>query len=252
MKIRVRRHLEGWDFRDLAADNDPYKPHVATPQTIGNGWVDSTKAIRAITLFGRGFGEIIQPSNTIFCSRWRALPKHGYYLAVCVSDLKEIMLQHEGDVTAIPRKLTRDITWHSPDTAFEPYQGDPVEGPPQQIRIKTESQFHDGGIGSNQSFSIAAESEPATSITQQLSNDSPAGRMSPQAAPPSAAPAARDVFVSSPTALAIQSSQGSSIAAVNEDSATSSAPQLALGNPHLTLTRRKRVYDKTAATEGLK
>jgi hypothetical protein len=120
MKIRVRKHLEGWDFRDLAADNDPYKPHVATFQTIGNGWVDFTRAIRATTLFGRGFGEIIKLSNTIFCSRWRALPKHGYYLAVCVSDLKEIMLQHEGDVTAIPRKLTRDITWQSPDTAFEP------------------------------------------------------------------------------------------------------------------------------------
>ncbi|KFX87483.1 hypothetical protein V494_06530 [Pseudogymnoascus sp. VKM F-4513 (FW-928)] len=290
MKIRVRRHLEGWDFRDLAADNDPYKPHVVALQTIGSGWVDFTRAIRAITLFGRGFGEIIQPSNTIFCSRWRALPEHGYYLAVCVSDLKEIMLQHEGDVTAIPRKLTRDITWHSPDTAFEPCkcrgqtlrehsefaqvpipsrlnqklsskqsnttlddggavvfghnknfnfffpdQGDPVEGPPQHIRIETGSQFHDSGIGSNQSSSTVVESEPSTSIAHQLSNDSPAGRMSPQTAPPSAAV----------TTLAIQSSQGSSIAAVNEDSETSSASQLALGNPHHTLTRRKRkrVYD---------
>jgi hypothetical protein len=41
MKIRVRKHLEGWDFTDLAADNDPYKPHVATLQTIGNGWVQA-------------------------------------------------------------------------------------------------------------------------------------------------------------------------------------------------------------------
>lgn len=203
-------------------------------------------------------------------------------------------------MTAIPRKLTRDITWHSPDTAFEPCkcrgqtlrehsefaqvpipsrlnqklsskqsnttlddgsavvfghnknfnfffpdQGDPVEGPPQHIRIETGSQFHDSGIGSNQSSSTAAESEPSTFIAQQLSNDSPAGRMSPQTAPPSAAATARDVFVSSPTALAIQSSQGSSIAAVNEDSETSSASQVALGNPHHTLTRRKRkrVYD---------
>ena len=90
--VRARKHLEGWDFKDLATDRDPIYPRVATLKAFGKGWVDFTRSIHAITLFGRGFGEIIYPTNTSnLCAHWAKLPKGRYYLAVCVSDLKEIM-----------------------------------------------------------------------------------------------------------------------------------------------------------------
>jgi hypothetical protein len=92
LKLRARKHLEGWDFKDLATDRDPFYPRVATLQAMGKGWVDFTRAIHAITWFGRGFGEIIQPAATsTSCAHWAKLPQGRYYLAACVSDLKEII-----------------------------------------------------------------------------------------------------------------------------------------------------------------
>lgn len=53
LKLKARKHLEGLDSKDLATDRDPFYPRVATLQTTGKGWVDFTRAIHAITLFGR-------------------------------------------------------------------------------------------------------------------------------------------------------------------------------------------------------
>jgi hypothetical protein len=87
----LRKNLEGWDFMHLAARKDLIYPRVATLTAFGKGWVDFTRAIHAITLVGRGFGEIIQPANTNLCPHWAKLPKGRYYLAAGVSDLKKIM-----------------------------------------------------------------------------------------------------------------------------------------------------------------
>ncbi|KAI2618531.1 hypothetical protein GGR54DRAFT_160980 [Hypoxylon sp. NC1633] len=118
---RPRRQLEGWDFKDLVTDGDPLFPRVATLQTIGKGWVDFTRAIRAVTLFGRGFGDLIVPKlgTTTPCLRWSRLPTGKYYLAVCVSDLEEIM-EREGDEETNPRLLCSDIVWHMKQSSFDP------------------------------------------------------------------------------------------------------------------------------------
>ncbi|KAI0903789.1 hypothetical protein F4823DRAFT_253636 [Ustulina deusta] len=123
INIRPRRQLEGWDFQDLVKDGDPIFPRVATLPTIGKGWVDFTRAIHAVTLFGSGFGELIQPRHTnpsaTICSRWSLLPKESYYLAACVSDLLEIM-EADGDAASNPRRLCDDIIWHMKRATFDP------------------------------------------------------------------------------------------------------------------------------------
>ena len=121
INIRPRQHLEGWDFKDLVKDGDPIFPRVATLPTIGKGWVDFTRAIHAVTLFGTGFGELIQPRQTSLypniCSRWSLLPKDSYYLAACVSSLLEIM-EEDGDATSNPRRLCDNIIWHMKQATF--------------------------------------------------------------------------------------------------------------------------------------
>ncbi|OAA51124.1 Pfs domain protein [Beauveria brongniartii RCEF 3172] len=117
LKIRLRKHLEGWDFADLVNEIRP-QPHVATIPTLGHGWIDFVRSIEAITLFGRKFGELLQPaSRTGLCDRWSSLPQQDYLLAASVADLTSIMEQY-GDPHAAPRELARNIIWHSPADTF--------------------------------------------------------------------------------------------------------------------------------------
>ncbi|KAJ5272482.1 hypothetical protein N7478_007607 [Penicillium angulare] len=94
LKLRVRKHLEGWDFVELATDHDP-RPRVATLEAMGWGWVDFIRSIGAVTLFGRDFGEIIQPVDFDgMCPSWKKLPTQKYYLAASVREMKDIMEKH--------------------------------------------------------------------------------------------------------------------------------------------------------------
>jgi hypothetical protein len=119
IKYTPRRQLEGFDFMDVATDEDPFWPRVITLRSTGKGWVDFTKAIHAITLFGNGFGELIKPADTNgLCSSWFEVPKEKDCLAVCVADIKEI-LRKKGSVKQNPWRLVDDIYWHKPDKIFE-------------------------------------------------------------------------------------------------------------------------------------
>lgn len=107
-----RKHLEGWDFMTLVQENDPFYPRVTTLETTGKGWVDFTRAIHAVTLFGRGFGNIIQPANDTSCQDWAVLPKGKYYLATAMYDLRWIIKNRPMDN---PRELGDNILWYNPD-----------------------------------------------------------------------------------------------------------------------------------------
>ena len=113
-----RAHMEGWDFHDLTNDIDPIYPRIAILPTMGKGWVDFVRSIPAITLLGRGFGDLLQPDN-FTCTHWASLPKDKYYLAAGIADLEEIM-DSSGDKTMYPIRLTENLTWHNLETAFAP------------------------------------------------------------------------------------------------------------------------------------
>lgn len=93
---------------------------VTALNTGGKAWVDFARAIRAITLFGKGFGQILKPSdgsNTL-CPYWGEVPKGFGYLAVCITDLLEIA-RRRGDPESSPIRLVDDICWHQPDKLFD-------------------------------------------------------------------------------------------------------------------------------------
>jgi hypothetical protein len=98
-KPRLRDHIEGWDFADLAGDRDPFHLKTATLLLHVLNWVDFTRAIPAVTLFGRGFGDIIRASpipdhqrmSESRCLEWATVPKDQYYLCVSVADLHDII-----------------------------------------------------------------------------------------------------------------------------------------------------------------
>ncbi|KAJ5909860.1 purine and uridine phosphorylase [Penicillium tannophilum] len=111
-----RATLEGWDFKDLATNEDPLYPRRCKLRTKAKGWVDFARAIRAITLFGSGFGEIIQPVPTSnSCPHWNKLPEGKSYLAISDSDLANIIDRY-GDPTSSPVRLTNQLIWYKADS----------------------------------------------------------------------------------------------------------------------------------------
>jgi len=97
---------------------------------MGKGWVDFVRGIHAVTLFGRGFGDLIQPiispstaglagKHAVACYRWSRLPLNRYYLAARVLDLESVM-DRDGDATCNPRQLCDKILWYMRETIFHP------------------------------------------------------------------------------------------------------------------------------------
>lgn len=124
-----RRHLEGWDFQQVATGTDPLLPKAASLRDIGLGWVDLVRAINGITLFGVDFGEIIQPVDIgevltpsgTRCNRWAALPRDKDLLATTTPVIRDIMesVYKDVDNEQCLRELFTGIYWHSPDKVFE-------------------------------------------------------------------------------------------------------------------------------------
>lgn len=111
-----RKYLEGWDFRDLATSRDPLYPRVTTLTEGGKAWVDLTRVLHAVTLFGRGFGELIRSRDADTCDFWADLPKGKSYIAAGLSDLIQVAANNnyynDGHV-----RLNQGIIWHT-STAF--------------------------------------------------------------------------------------------------------------------------------------
>lgn len=126
VKCTPRRDLVGFDFMDVATDEDPFWPRATTLRTSGRGWVDFSRAIHAITLFGSGFGALIQPTENAWnacahCHVNSEVPKGQDYLTVCVSQMLEVV-EKRGSRNTSPWRLIDDIYWHAPDKAFGPCQ----------------------------------------------------------------------------------------------------------------------------------
>lgn len=116
-----RNKLQGFNFIDIATGESPIKPRYTYLEPSSNGWVDLARSLDAITLFGRGFGELIQPSsesNTL-CHSWCHVPTGSDYLAVSVSDVRAIF-DKRGNALERPMQLVDGLFWHKADKLFEP------------------------------------------------------------------------------------------------------------------------------------
>ncbi|PVH82276.1 hypothetical protein DL98DRAFT_415128 [Cadophora sp. DSE1049] len=122
LRSTPRRQLEGFDFMDVATSQGTLWPKVANLNATGAGWVDFTRKIHAISLFGTGFGDLLRPASQdrgcVSCLYNDEVPKGRDYLAVSIVELKEI-LKTKGNMRSNPWRLVDDVYWHTPDKSFE-------------------------------------------------------------------------------------------------------------------------------------
>lgn len=110
--IASRASLQGWDFADMVNQRSPIYLRSSLLDPYGKSWLDFTRSINAVTLFGRSFGEIIKP--TLACSQWATLPRQKSYLAVSRADLDKIM-EADGDEMSAPVRLAHQLSWFIPN-----------------------------------------------------------------------------------------------------------------------------------------
>ncbi|KAK3988047.1 hypothetical protein QBC44DRAFT_371552 [Cladorrhinum sp. PSN332] len=120
VKLAHGRRLQGFDFRDVATGEASFGPKEADLHATGDGWVDLTRAIDAITLFGSGFGDLFKPTGLATCRNClfnSPVPKGKDYLAAPVTEIEKIL--KAGSRDTVPWRLAGNIHWHTPDMTFE-------------------------------------------------------------------------------------------------------------------------------------
>ena len=118
-KSRFQEHLEGWDFRDIATSRDPFFTKRATLGLSMLGWPDLTRAASAITLFGKGFGDLIEATGTEGvgqCEEWMTVPKNRNLLCVSSGHLKDIINDEGGDLSTNPITVIPGLLWKVPSS----------------------------------------------------------------------------------------------------------------------------------------
>ncbi|CAH0047772.1 unnamed protein product, partial [Clonostachys solani] len=115
----LEKSLAGWDFWDIAGPTGPIHRRIYHLQASGRGWVDYIRSIKAVTIFGKGFGELLEPEERNICPNWMTVPKSKDYLGSSIATLKKI--HASTNIQPLdPGLITADITWSSQATLFSP------------------------------------------------------------------------------------------------------------------------------------
>jgi len=106
---------------DIVDNNFPARPRVSYLNPSGRGWVDFTRRIGAITIFGQGFEDLIEPTPDAnnLCKNWMHVPSGHDYLVASISTPRKIC-KKQGNMQSDPLQLAQDIYWHKAHILFEP------------------------------------------------------------------------------------------------------------------------------------
>jgi len=116
-KSRFQDHLEGWDFTDIATNRDPFFIKKTTLGFSMLGWPDLVRDNYAITLFGKGFGDLIEAVGAQqggVCKEWMTVPKNRNLLCVSTSHLKDIITDAGGSLDTSPITVKPGLFWKAP------------------------------------------------------------------------------------------------------------------------------------------
>jgi hypothetical protein len=125
IKLTPRRQLEGFDFMDVATNQGTLWPKVDYIHAWGEGWVDFTRELHCVALFGTRFGKLMKPIGNPCRLCMSNISQKPDLLGITVTDLLRI-IKKKGDDGRIPWRVVEDIHWYVPDKLFEPCRCDSV------------------------------------------------------------------------------------------------------------------------------
>ncbi|RYP76199.1 hypothetical protein DL769_003670 [Monosporascus sp. CRB-8-3] len=115
--------LEGYELMSIVSAEHILTRRYVELQLNGAAWIDLTKQIHAITLFGQHFGDIYKPTEGLWrriCDNWRTVPRGHEYLAAPISLLKEIK-QHswrQGQIESNSPEIVKGFLCSPSEDAF--------------------------------------------------------------------------------------------------------------------------------------
>jgi nucleoside phosphorylase len=111
--------LQGWDFHDIIMKSDDrIFPRSTILDAAGKSWVDFVRSLSAVTLFGRGYGQLIKPVDASLCSRWKEIPPGRSYIAASMLDLRGLI--HLNSSSPNGRAyMGRHFVWHTESALLE-------------------------------------------------------------------------------------------------------------------------------------
>ncbi|KAL4905923.1 hypothetical protein BDW74DRAFT_177618 [Aspergillus multicolor] len=120
--LKPQKGIAGFDVLDVISPLGPIHTRMKYPSSLGPGWVDFIPSLEAITIFGNGFGDLIQPNDlNAVCCGWKSIPIHKEYLTASVSTIKMLyekrLLRNEPGLCL--GELTGKIVWTSETNPFK-------------------------------------------------------------------------------------------------------------------------------------
>lgn len=112
----------GFDILDIVKSRPQFVSRVERFSSGENGWVDLLPTIGVLTVFGKGFGDLIRPSNAdTMCAAWRSVPKGRNHLTSCISTLTLLYKEklHQWEPWLERGGLTHKFDWVSPCRPFD-------------------------------------------------------------------------------------------------------------------------------------
>ncbi|RYP71784.1 hypothetical protein DL771_004596 [Monosporascus sp. 5C6A] len=115
--------LEGYELMSIVSAEHILTRRYVKLQLNGEAWIDFTKRIHAITLFGQHFGDIYKPTEGLWrriCDNWRTVPRGHEYLAAPISLLQEIK-QHswrQGQIESNSPEIVKGFLCSLSEDAF--------------------------------------------------------------------------------------------------------------------------------------
>ncbi|KAI9662246.1 MAG: hypothetical protein M1821_008412 [Bathelium mastoideum] len=133
IKLTPRRQLEGFDFMDVATNQGTLWPKVDCIQAWGEGWVDLTRKLHCVALFGTGFGQLMKPIGKPCQLCMSNIPQGPDLLGITTADLLNI-IEKRGENHRLPWRIVENIY------CFWSLAGVTLSSPPDATEFKSSSQ----------------------------------------------------------------------------------------------------------------